>query len=307
MLGGGTMGLGITQALALSGVEVVLIGANAQRARRAFARLEERTRSQVETGLRPLEHMRILDRVVATGELATAVADVQLVIESVPENLELKCELLKACARHAPPEVVLATNTSSFPISRLAQAVPRPERFLGLHWFNPPEWVPGVEIIPSSQTDETVVTACRGLLTTLGKEPVLVGDSPGFVANRLQYALLREALACVDEGIATPLEIDRTVRSCFGFRLPFFGPFQIADMAGLDIYLNVFQTLRDNLGDAFAPPAVLEDLVAQGRLGTKTGQGFYQWPDAERPGLLANRDRKYARLARLLAEERDDT
>ncbi len=137
-------------------------------------------------------------------------------------------------------------------------------------------------------------------LRALGKRPAVVGSRPGFVANRIQNAMFLEAVRCVDEGLASPQEVDEVVRSCFGFRLPFFGPFQIADMAGLDVYASVLRTLRDGLGDRFETPEVLTNLVQEGRTGTKSGAGFLEYSDEERDRLLLERDRRYAALLELL-------
>jgi 3-hydroxybutyryl-CoA dehydrogenase len=178
--------------------------------------------------------------------------------------------------------------------------VERPGRFVGTHWFNPPEWTPGVEVIPAAATDPEVVERVMVFLRALGKRPAAVGDGPGFVANRIQNALFLEALRCVEEGLASPQEVDEVVRSCFGFRLPFFGPFQIADMAGLDVYVSVLETLREGLGERFETPDALRELVEQGRTGTKSGAGFLEYSDEERERLLLERDRRYAALGELL-------
>ena len=178
----------------------------------------------------------------------------------------------------------------------------RPERFLGVHWFNPPEWTPGIEVIAGPQTDRAIVERVLEFLRGVGKQPAEVADRAGFVSNRLQMALLREALAIVGEGQTTREDLDVIVRSTFGFRLPFFGPFQIADMAGLDTYVGVYKTLERDVGPEFAPPDELREHVDAGRLGTKVGEGFATYTDEERERLLLERDRRYAALARLLEE-----
>jgi 3-hydroxybutyryl-CoA dehydrogenase len=226
---------------------------------------------------------------------------VDLVFEAVPERLDLKEDVLKACEMAAAPHAIIASNTSSFPIDELASFLERPERFLGMHWFNPPEWTPGVEVIPADVTDPAVADRTVAFLRAIGKRPALVKSGPGFVANRIQMALFREALACVNDGLASPEEVDEVVRSCFGFRLPFFGPFQIADMAGLDVYASVFETLEKGLGEEFHVPAPLRELVDRGRTGTKSGAGFLTYSDEERERLLLERDRRYAALNELLS------
>jgi 3-hydroxybutyryl-CoA dehydrogenase len=195
---------------------------------------------------------------------------------------------------------VIVSNTSSLPMDDLARFVEGPGRFCGMHWFNPPEWTPGVEVIPAANTDARTVERLVGFLRSIGKRPAVVGSGPGFVANRIQNALFLEAVRCVEEGLASPEEVDEVVRSCFGFRLPFFGPFAIADMAGLDVYASVLGVLRDGLGERFEPPRMLLDLVEEGRTGTKSGAGFLDYTDEERERLLLERDRRYAALLELL-------
>ncbi|MDP8978383.1 MAG: 3-hydroxyacyl-CoA dehydrogenase family protein, partial [Actinomycetota bacterium] len=234
--------------------------------------------------------------------VADAVTGAGLVIEAVFERLDAKREVLTTCGRRAPAEAVISSNTSSLPIDQLSGFVDRPGRFLGIHWFNPPEWTPGVEVIPAGTTGGEVVERTVAFLRAIGKRPTVVGDGPGFVANRLQSALFAEAVACVDDGLATPAQVDEVVRTTFGFRLPFFGPFQIADMAGLDVYREVFRTLEHGVGRRFRPPATLERLVEADRRGTKNGAGFFDYTADERERLLAERDRRYAALSRLLGE-----
>ena len=296
------MGLGIAQILALAGLEVALASSSQPRTRAALEALSERTRRQVEMGLRTSEAQERLERVRGAEGLAEAVDGVDVVFEAVPEDLELKLAVLEEASRSAPREAIITTNTSSLPIERLVEAVREPERFVGVHWFNPPEWIPGVEVIPSTRTGRDVLHRTFDFLRVLGKQPVQVGDGPGFVANRLQYALFTEALRCVTEGIATPEQVDAAVRSSFGFRLPFFGPFQIADMAGLDIYAAVYDVLEVGLGERFTRPEFLRRLVAEGRLGTKKQQGFYDYEAVDIEEMANRRDRLYAKLDQLLRE-----
>ncbi len=186
------------------------------------------------------------------------------------------------------------------PVDRLAEPLRRPQRFLGMHWFNPPEWTPGVEVVAAPQTDPGTVERVIDFLRALGKAPAVVRASTGFVANRLQMALLCEAVRCVEDGIASPEEIDEVARSSFGFRLPFFGPFQIADMAGLDVYEAVAEQHREGLGERFFIPEMIRERVARGETGTSAGAGFYAYEEGEPERVLAERDERYAALAQLL-------
>ncbi|MDP9438402.1 MAG: 3-hydroxyacyl-CoA dehydrogenase family protein [Actinomycetota bacterium] len=300
IIGAGTMGLGVAECFAAAGLEVRLTDATPELALRAKERLVERARGHAATGLVPSGVVERAEGVEAAEGVAAAVSGVGLVFEAVPEDMGLKERILGACSGAAPQEAVIVSNTSSLPINELADFVGRPARFLGMHWFNPPEWTPGVEVIPAASTDREIVERTVDFLRAIGKRPAVVGDGPGFVANRIQMALFLEAVRCVEEGLASPAEVDEVVRSCFGFRLPFFGPFAIADMAGLDVYASVLGVLREGLGERFEPPRMLLDLVEEGRAGTKTGAGFLQYTDEERERLLLERDRRYAALLELL-------
>jgi 3-hydroxybutyryl-CoA dehydrogenase len=293
VLGGGTMGGGIAGHLARAGLDVRLADASEELAQQAREALLTRTRGHVEAGL--LDDTQATETVRAAADVETAVHGADLVIEAVPEDPELKAEILARASKAT--DGIIATNTSSLPIAGLAESVQRPERFLGVHWFNPPEWTPGIEVIRGPATDDDVVTRVVEFLREVGKQPAEVADRAGFVSNRLQMAL-----AIVAEGQTTREDLDTIVRSTFGFRLPFFGPFQIADMAGLDTYVGVYKTLERDVGPEFAPPAELVELVDAGRVGAKAGAGFAEYEDAERERLLLERDRRYAALARLLAE-----
>lgn len=300
VLGGGTMGLGIAQVLALSGTDVVLCDADGELTHTAVERLRERSQAQADAGLRGPEDLRRVNSVRPVFPAEEAVAGAGMVWEAAPEDLRLKQRLLATVSRAAPVEAVIATNTSSFPIDGLAEHVHRPQRFLGVHWFSPPEWVPGVEVISGSATAPQVVRWCHRLLRRVGKQPTDVASSPAFVANRIQMALFLEAVSCVEEGLASPQQVDEIVRSSFGFRLPHYGPFQIADMAGLDVYASVLDTLQDGVASRFAPPRRLREMVERGRLGTKTGSGFYDYA-GQGDRLLVDRDRRYVAMSHFLA------
>ena len=302
IIGAGTMGLGVAECFALAGLDVTLVDETPELSQRALERLAARVRDHVDAGLLPESAVEAARMARAAKDMAEAVAAADLVFEAVPERVDIKSEVLAACDAKAPADTIIATNTSSLPIDELATYLERKERFLGLHWFNPPEWTPAVEVIPSAQTDPEIVERARAFLLAIGKRPATVASGPGFVANRIQFALFREALACVADGLATPQEVDEVVRSSFGFRLPFYGPFQIADMAGLDVYVNILDVLSQGLGADWEAPAALRKIVADGRLGTKTLAGFYQYSEEERAALLIERDKRYAALSRLLDE-----
>lgn len=300
IIGVGTMGLGVAECFALAGIQVTLMDANYYLSCLAFERLKHRIRGHVDAGLLDESAIEALANVRRADGIPAAVADVDLIFEAVPERIETKGDVLAECDANASPDAIIASNTSSLPIDELAAFLTRKERFLGMHWFNPPEWIPGVEVIPSSRTDPEIVARTRAFLVAIGKRPATVGSGPGFVANRIQFALFREAVACVEARLATPQEVDEVVRSCFGFRLPFYGPFQIADMAGLDVYENIFEVLERGLGAGWEAPRKLRDIVAEGRHGSKTLAGFYDYSVEERDAMLLERDQRYAALQDLL-------
>jgi 3-hydroxybutyryl-CoA dehydrogenase len=222
------------------------------------------------------------------------------VIEAVTEDLAVKREVLRVCSSSAPASAVIATNTSSLSVDILARSCNHPQRFLGAHWFNPPEWTPGVEVVTGAATARDVVDALVRLLQGIGKRPIIVADSVGFIANRLQMALFCEAARCVDEGLATVEGLDEIVRSSFGFRLPFYGPFQIADLAGLETYAVVARQHEEAFGDRFTVSARLRSLVERGDHGTRAGAGFYQYEAGAAEDIVHQRDRYYAALESLL-------
>lgn len=234
--------------------------------------------------------------VCAAGSVAEAGQGADLVIEAVPEDMTLKRSVLAELAGGASAELIVATNTSSLPLAAFADAVPDPSRFLATHFFNPAELVPGVEVAAAPAVRADVVERVMAFLRHIGKDPIRVGTGAGFVANRLQLALFLEAMACVEDGTATPEDVDMVVRRTFGFRLPAYGPFAVADMAGLDVYASILGVLRETYGDRFAMPETMRNLVEQGRFGVKADVGFRDYTPGEIDELLASRDERYRRI-----------
>ncbi|MEV4648505.1 3-hydroxyacyl-CoA dehydrogenase family protein [Saccharopolyspora sp. NPDC049357] len=303
VVGAGYMGGGIAQSFSARGIDCVVVDESAQRSRERVRELHEEADEFAADGLLPAAmadavraHLR------AAESLDSALVDVNYVAEVVPERIEVKRTVLERISTAVGPEVVIGTNTSAIPIGELATSVTAPERFLGVHWMNPAPFVPSVEVISGVRTSPSVVEDVVGFLRAIGKVPTVVGDSPGFVANRLQYALFREAARLVEDGVADPAQVDEVVRNSFGFRLPFFGPFAIADIAGLDVYRDGFTTLEAAYGDRIGTPRMLVDQVERGRHGLKTGQGFYEFDDGVGTDVARYRDRAYAGLDRLRQE-----
>ncbi|WP_106816360.1 3-hydroxyacyl-CoA dehydrogenase family protein [Microbacterium timonense] len=302
VVGSGYMGGGMAQVFALAGHPVVISDATAEIAEANLERIRLETQQFEEQGLFPAgASATIAANITAAASIEEAVTGAEFVEEAVPERIEVKHATLRRIS-DANPSGIIGSNTSTISITRLAEAVSHPERFLGVHFSNPAPFVPGVEIIPHPLTSEATITAVEQLIEGSGKVGARVKDATGFVLNRLQYALFHEATQLVDEGVATTEDIDAIVRSTFGFRLPFFGPFAIADMAGLDVYAFCYASLQEDFPERFATPAILSERIARGELGTKTGGGFRAIDPARIPELVAYRNRAYAKMKALLDE-----
>jgi 3-hydroxybutyryl-CoA dehydrogenase len=303
VIGSGYMGGGIAQVLALAGCSVALGDVDEATATRAHARITAQTEAFEHSGLFPSGSAeRIRHGVTPRASIEEAVAEAQYVTEAVPETRAIKTGVLSRISAAAPASAVIGSNTSAIPIAELAQSVSVPERFLGVHWMNPAPFIPGVELIATEDTSAEVLASVDRLIRRAGKKPARVSDSPGFVANRLQFALFKEAVLMVEEGLATAEQIDLVVSNAFGFRLALFGPFAIADMAGLDVYGASYDSLAAEYGERLAAPQALTDLVENGHLGLKSGGGFLDIPASNQVELLEYRDMAYARLSQLRAE-----
>ncbi|MGL3150295.1 3-hydroxyacyl-CoA dehydrogenase family protein [Microbacterium sp. A82] len=301
VVGSGYMGGGIAQVIALSGRDVVLADVSAEQAARSHERIVREAEKFEHDGLFPVGAAEIIaQRVRPAASIEDAVANADLIEEAVPEVLEIKHETLRRISTAASPDALIGSNTSTISIAALAEAVVLPERFLGIHFSNPATFIPGVEVIPHAGTDRSRVDQAITLLEECGKQGVEVPDVTGFVLNRLQYALFTEAARLVEEQVASPEAIDTIARTTFGYRLPFFGPFAIADIAGLDVYEFCYGSLGSAYPDRFAEPEVLRTRVAQGDLGVKSGRGFLATPPERSAELVAYRDRAYAAMAELL-------
>ena len=302
VVGAGYMGGGIAQVLAMAGFEVSIADADAETTRHHLERLRREAREFEDQGLFDEGSADLVQaHLHAAGSLAEAVADADFVEEAVLEVPEVKGPVLRDIEAAARPDAVIASNTSTLPIGDLAASLSDASRFLGVHFSNPAPFIPGVELIAHAGTDEAAITSSEALVARTGKLSARVDDRAGFVLNRLQYVLLREAISLVEEGVATAEDVDIIVRTTFGYRLPFFGPFAIADMAGLDVYAAGFRTLAEHYGDRLAAPAMLTELVEAGHYGVKKDGGFVI-PAGDQADLIAYRNRAYARLGQLLRE-----
>ena len=283
VVGAGLMGHGIAQEFALAGYQVFLHDVTEAQLENALSGIWTNLGRLAALGR--VENAQIEPAVAAittSTDLGRTVGAADLVIEAIVEDLEIKHALFRSVSSMCREDAIIASNTSSFVPSRLAESVSHPDRLLVAHYFNPPYLIPLVEIVPGPQTsDETVVTMV-GLLQELDKQPVVLRkEATGFVGNRLQFALFREALAIVEQGIADPLAVDQVVRFGFGRRLAVAGPFEIFDLAGLDTILAVASQILPELdAEVLTGPPVPELLsrkVAEGNLGVKSGRGFHEW------------------------------
>ncbi|WP_285249110.1 3-hydroxyacyl-CoA dehydrogenase family protein [Pseudarthrobacter sp. efr-133-R2A-89] len=303
VVGSGYMGGGIAQVLALAGARVALADVSADIAQSNYERLLKESDEFVAAGLFPAGATeKLKENLWAAKDIEEAVAGAEYIEEAVPEVLEIKHATLGRISAAARPDAIIGSNTSTISIAKLAEVVDNPERFLGVHFSNPAPFIPGVEVIPHEGTSEATVQAARAIVGETGKETATVKDVTGFVLNRLQYALFHEAAQVVEEGIATAEDVDTLVRTTFGFRLPFFGPFAIADMAGLDVYAFCYKSLQTGFPERFATPAILQEKVDAGQLGTKTGSGFLDVPADRTAALVAYRNKAYVAMQKLIEE-----
>lgn len=273
VLGGGRMGAGIAHALLISGSTVVVVERDEASAQAAYERVAESVDKSIARGVVCESKDELMQRFsVSTDyeQFATA----QLVIEAVPEIWDLKVSSLQAVEQVLDAEAVLASNTSSLSVSGLAKELARPGKFLGLHFFNPVPASTLIEVVIGEQTDKNLVDASRSWVQALGKTAVVVNDAPGFASSRLGVAIALEAMRMVEEGVASAEDIDNAM--VLGYKHP-TGPLKTTDIVGLDVRLGIAEYLHETLGDRFAPPQILRDMVAEGKLGRKSGQGFYSW------------------------------
>ena len=276
--GAGLMGHGIAQVLAGIGIDVVLYEPDVARAEAGLARIARNLERAVAKGrMADGERDAAIAHVRPTDDPA-AVADVDLVVEAVFEDVDVKSALWADLDRRAPERTIFASNTSSIAIDRLASAVSagRRARFVGMHFFSPVPVMPLVELIRGEATDDATATAVRALSERMGKQVIVSADRPGFIVNRILMPFLVEAMRAYEEGLGTAADIDTGAR--VGLNHP-MGPLRLADFIGLDVVLGIMRVLHDGLGgEQFRPPRVLEELVAAGKLGEKSGEGFYRYP-----------------------------
>jgi 3-hydroxybutyryl-CoA dehydrogenase len=293
VIGTGMMGPGVAGTLALGGVRSTILSRTKQGARKGLESARRQILLLEENGLAsPARAARALELIDATSDGDATIARVDLVIESAPENMEFKQKLFAHMDSIAKPDAILASNTSGLSITAIASLCRRPERVVTTHFWNPPHLMPLVEIVKGEKTSLEAASAIRDLLKRCGKVPVIVKkDRPGQLGNRLQMALVREAVNIVAEGIADVEDVDLAAKSGFGLRLPVYGIFEHADIVGLDMGLSIVDYVSQDLYNEPHAPDLYRKKVADGDLGVKTGKGFYDWSQKDADAVRARRDR----------------
>ena len=279
VIGGGLMGAGIAQVFAVAVHRVIV--------QEPFDAVRDTLVDRLRAGLAQTgDPQSAADLVQVTDDLATAVSSAQFVTEAAPEKLDLKRAIFEQLVALTPRDAILASNSSVMPIGSIAEGLPTAERIVGTHWWNPAVLIPLVEVIQGAQTSDTTVGATMMLLESVGKKPAHVRkDVAGFVANRLQHALWREAIAMVANGICDANTVDDCVKNSFGLRLAVLGPLENADMVGLDLTLDIHRTIIPELDHSTGPNPLLAEKIAAGELGFKSGRGFQSWPPERQTAL----------------------
>jgi 3-hydroxybutyryl-CoA dehydrogenase len=296
------MGTGIALTFANAGARVAVTARRQSTLDDARRRLDESLRLMARHGLVTAEAVEQVPARVSMAPFDDLDLEVDLVIESIAEDLSAKVDILRRTESATPSRTVLTTNTSSLSLRALSDALERPRSFAGFHWFNPPEIVALVEVIPGPSTSAQTVRTLVDWASGVGKVPVPIStEIEGFIANRLQYALMREAYALVEGGICGLADVDKVMRACLGPRWAGVGPFEAMDLAGLDVHLEVARRLFPLLSNSSEPPSLLERLVSRGALGTKTGRGLHGDYDETTTG--AARERRISALVALAATD----
>ncbi len=280
IVGAGIMGRGIAQVCATKGYKTHLYDVSSESLRMAESEIHLRLEREVEKGRITSDQLQeIKDRISALNDLTNVVSQADFVIEAVPENLELKRKIFVEI-QEIDQSLPLATNTSSISITKLSEGLKEPQMVIGMHWFNPPPIMELIEIVVGKYTSKEVLDITKELAVALGKTPIVVNDFPGFATSRLGVALGLEAIRMVEQGVASPNDIDLAMK--LGYRHP-MGPLELTDYIGLDTRLQIAEYLNEeNISPAFAIPNLLRDMVKEGKLGRKSGEGLFKWKDGKR-------------------------
>jgi 3-hydroxybutyryl-CoA dehydrogenase len=302
VIGSGIMGHGIGQTFALGGYEVTLNDISDELLNKALLQIRKNLDTFIEFGITTTEAAKeAFSRIKTATKLRDAVKNSDFVVEALPEVMALKKRVFKELDEYCPPHTIIASNTSGLSLTEMASGIERQAQAVIAHWWNPPHIIPVVEIVKGRFTSDETVTLTYQLLAAIGKRPVkILKEVPGFLGNRLQCALYREALACLRDGVATAEDIDLAVKGTFGFRLPTLGPLETSDFGGLDTFLNICWYLFKEIDRSTDPPEVLKEKVAQNKLGVKTGEGFYPYPGEKAQERIKERDRQFLQRLKCL-------
>ncbi len=281
VIGAGTMGRGIAYAAALGGYRTVLEDVMPETLAKGTAWIKQTLEEGVKRGKVSLEESAAaLARIETVSTVEQACRESDFLIEAVPEEMELKLELYTLFDKFAKPNAVLASNTSSLSIAEMAEMTYRPELCVGMHFFNPVPKMRLIEVVRAPKTSDQTIAVCREVGARMGKEVVVVKESPGFLTSRINALIGNEAFAMLEAGLASPEDIDKAVK--LGLNHP-MGPFEMVDLVGLDVRLNILEYLHSTLGEKYRPNPLLKKLVADGRLGCKSGRGVYEYPKTPEP------------------------
>ena len=301
--GAGTMGASLAQTFALFGYDVKVFDIYETALEKAKRLVDLNQETWIKQGIvTQTQSDDLKKKIVYTNDLQ-ALKNSDFLIEAILENLDIKHKFWKEVSALVRPDAILCSNTSGLSITAIAEAVEHPERFAGMHWMNPPHIIPLIEVIQAKLTSDETIQVVYDFALELKKKPVKVKDAPTFVLNRIQQAILREALYIVQEGIATPEGVDDVMKYALGFRYAAFGPFEICDLGGLDIHNNISKYTFPDLCDAKEPFGLIKDCVDNNNLGVKTGKGFYDYSNGRDAEVIRYRDTMFTKLAKTLFEE----
>lgn len=307
IIGSGVMGSGIAQSFAVSGYFVTINDIKEDLLYHAQNRISENLSLLIEEGaLTDQEKQGALANITYSVDLEGAVRDADFIIEAIPEVIELKLNLYQQLEEIIKPDAIVASNTSTFPISQLMEKASFAERMVITHFFNPGHLVPLVEIVQHDETKPEIIKTTMDLMRKIGKSPILLKkEIAGFIANRLQTALMREAFYLLKEGVADAEDIDTAITAGPGFRWAFTGPIEIADFGGLDTWQRVFDNVSPVLDQSKEAPDLIRDLVAEGKLGTKSGEGIFTYEESTVSQKINERDRNFIKLGKLKMEKEE--
>jgi 3-hydroxybutyryl-CoA dehydrogenase len=302
VVGSGIMGHGIAQVFALGGYEVILNDLTDELLNKAVQKIRSNLNTFIEFGITNPEYAKkALSRIITRKNLRKTARESDFVVEALPEVMELKKSIIKELDESCPPHTIIASNTSGLNLTEMVSDIIRQDQSIIANWYNPPHIIPVVEIVKGRHTSDQTVDLVYQLLMSIGKKPVkILKEVPGFLGNRLQFALYREALYCLKEGIASAEDIDLAVKGSYGFRLPTLGPLETSDLGGLDTYLHIAEYLFKEIDRSTEPPEFLKEKVRQGKLGVKSGEGFFCYTPEEAEKKIKERDRQFLQRLKCL-------